>query len=104
MKTFILFSLLSIASCIPLTSDAGDRYVNEQRNSWERQADEQRYRNYDSYRNGPTVETMEQQRRAQRRQEEQERLATQRRETAERNRRQSYGQTGGDTCRGLYGC
>jgi hypothetical protein len=95
MRTLILFSLLTIASCVPLTSDAWDqdRYGNQERNSWERQADEQRYRNYDSYRNGPTVETMEQQRR-ERSSYEQRRQEAERRETAEQNRRQSYGQTG----------
>ena len=111
MRTFILFSMLTIASCVPLNSDAWDQDRNggNQGNSWERQRDTQRLQNYDTYRNGPTVATLEQRRREERRQEEQERLATQRREPAEQNHRQAYGKSGGQTgafrgggCRGLY--
>lgn len=78
------------------SEDASVATHGKPRNSYERQREEYRQHNYDSYRNGPLQETLEQQRREERRQEEY------RRDNAERQRSDSYGNSsgyygGGDT-------
>ncbi len=101
--TLILLSLLALSSCSDAQAISYDDYPDgKPRNSYERQREDYRQHNYDSYRNGPLQETLEQQRREERRQEEQ------RRDTAERQSRDSYGNSGGQydgqDCKGLYGC
>lgn len=98
MNTFILFGLLVLSSCaVEAQATSYDDYPDgKPRNSYERQQEEYRQHGYDTSRNGPLQETIEQQRREQRRQEEQARQDAQ-----ERQRRDTYHR---DTCRGLYGC
>ena len=92
MKALILLSLLSIASCTDAQAITYDDYPDgKPRNSYERQQEEYRQHNYDSYRNGPLQETIEQRRRDERRQEEQ------RRESEQSQRRDSYGDTYGNS-------
>lgn len=97
MNAFILFGLPALASCTSTTAEAisyNDYQDGKPRNSYEKQREEYRQHNYDSYRNGPLQETLEQERREERRREEYRR----------EQRRESYGQYGGDRCRSLYGC
>ena len=85
----ILLSLLTLSSCTDAQAISYDDYPDgKPRNSYERQREDYRQHNYDSYRNGPLQETLEQERREQRRQEEQ------RREYEQRQQRDTYG---GDT-------
>jgi hypothetical protein len=68
MNTPAILFLLSIASCTSTTAQAisYDSEDGKPRNSYERQREEYRQHNYDSYRNGPLQETLEQQRREER--------------------------------------
>lgn len=99
----ILLSLLALTSCTEAQASSYDSPDGKPQNSYETQQETYRQHGYDSYRNGPLQETLEQQRREERRQEEH------RRETAEQNRRQPYGDSGGyygggSTCSSVYGC
>lgn len=103
MKTTpILFGLLLSIGSEAQALSYDDYPDGKRRNSWEQQQETYRKHGYDTYQNGPLPETLEQQRREERRQEEY------RRDTAERQRQESYRQSGGNTggwsCKGLYGC
>lgn len=106
MNTFIVLLLLSITSTTAQAISYDNSEDGKPRNSWERQLEEYRQHNYDSYRNGMALEALERQQREQKRQEEQ------RREAAERQRNDSYGNrdgvyggyNSGERCRSVYGC
>jgi len=62
MGTIIALFLLTMASCTtPATAIAYDYEDGKPRNSYKKQREEYRQHNYDSYRNGPLQETLEQQ-------------------------------------------
>lgn len=67
MNTLVILFLLSIASCSDAQAITYDYDDGKPGNSYEKQREEYRQHNYDSYRNHPLQETLEQQRREERR-------------------------------------
>lgn len=101
-----LLTLLSLSTGGLTTTAQAISYDSEDgqpRNSWEQQQETYRKHNYDTYRNGPLPETQEQERRQENRKERNRQ--DQRRGSSQDNRRgEGGGYSGGDTCKGLYGC